>query len=75
MGGLSGASLEDCKAQTCAVGGNTLNYKPDGTCDIKKCEGDDLQLSTCCGGHDIYTMDPPGKICLLIISQLSVKTK
>merc|ERR550532_1099162 len=60
-GGGQGRTLEDCKRETCQLGGNTAAYAADqdGRCSVKRCFGGDLELDRDHGNYDIYTIDGP----------------
>ncbi len=49
-------SLDDCKRMTCTGGGNILNYL-EGTCEIRRCQGNDYMLSSTRGGWHIFVLD------------------
>ena len=49
-------SLSHCKRMTCTGGGNILNYLQ-GTCEIRRCQGNDYMLSSTRGGWHIYVLD------------------
>ncbi len=49
-------SLIHCKRTTCTGGGNILNYHQ-GTCEIRRCQGNDYMLSSARGGWHIYVLD------------------
>ncbi len=49
-------NLSECKRMTCTGGGNILNYHQ-GTCEMRRCQGNDYMLSSARGGWDIYTLD------------------
>ncbi len=53
---MAEVNLSDCKRMTCTGGGNILNYLQ-GTCEMRRCQGNDYMLSSDRGGWNIYVLD------------------
>ena len=53
---MAEVNLSECKRMTCTGGGNILNYLQ-GTCEMRRCQGNDYMLSSARGGWNIYVLD------------------